>query len=201
MNTSSRRRWTGLRLVGVQTYISSAHRAYELADALATPRREGRARRSASDEPVAHNADLWIAATAIRWRIPLVAHDAIFDGCPGLDSSTELDTPASPPTEPTQSDQPKPGLGLQWRRPGERRNPMKHDPEHHLSVTPRWIELQQPLGLQLSVPNPTPSDTSPAPRLRRPGSGRSCPMDSILTYLEAIGEIRRIAGEPERWAP
>jgi predicted nucleic acid-binding protein len=39
-----------------------------------------------------HNADLWIAATAIRWRIPLVAHDAIFDGCPGLEFRTELDT-------------------------------------------------------------------------------------------------------------
>ena len=39
-----------------------------------------------------HNADLWIAATAIRWGIPLVAHDAVFDGCPGLELRTELDT-------------------------------------------------------------------------------------------------------------
>jgi predicted nucleic acid-binding protein len=38
-----------------------------------------------------HNADLWIAATAIRWRIPLVAHDAVFDGCPGLELRSELD--------------------------------------------------------------------------------------------------------------
>jgi hypothetical protein len=37
-------------------------------------------------------------------------------------------------------------------------------------------------------------------RLRRPGSGQPCPLDSILTHLQAIGEIRRIAGEPERWA-
>jgi hypothetical protein len=29
---------------------------------------------------------------------------------------------------------------------------------------------------------------------------RSCPLDSILTHLEAIGEIRRIAGEPQSWA-
>ena len=29
-----------------------------------------------------HNADLWIAATAIRWSIPLVAHDAVFTGAP-----------------------------------------------------------------------------------------------------------------------
>jgi predicted nucleic acid-binding protein len=38
-----------------------------------------------------HNADLWIAATAIRWNIPLVAHDSIFNGCPGLELRTELE--------------------------------------------------------------------------------------------------------------
>jgi predicted nucleic acid-binding protein len=38
----------------------------------------------------AHNADLWIAATAILWGIPLVAHDAVFIGCPGLELRTEL---------------------------------------------------------------------------------------------------------------
>jgi predicted nucleic acid-binding protein len=37
-----------------------------------------------------HNADLWIAAAAVRWRIPLVAHDAVFIGCPGLELRTEL---------------------------------------------------------------------------------------------------------------
>lgn len=37
-----------------------------------------------------HNADLWIAAAAIRWRQPLVAHDAVFSRCPGLDLRTEL---------------------------------------------------------------------------------------------------------------
>lgn len=37
-----------------------------------------------------HNADLWIAAAAIRWSVPLVAHDAVFVGCPGLDLRTEL---------------------------------------------------------------------------------------------------------------
>ena len=36
------------------------------------------------------NADLWIAAAAIRWGLPLVAHDAVFVGCPGLDLRTEL---------------------------------------------------------------------------------------------------------------
>lgn len=37
-----------------------------------------------------HNADLWIAAAAIRWRLPLVAHDAVFIACPDLDLRTEL---------------------------------------------------------------------------------------------------------------
>ena len=37
-----------------------------------------------------HNADLWIAAAAIRWSLPLVAHDAVLIGCPGLDLRTEL---------------------------------------------------------------------------------------------------------------
>ena len=32
-----------------------------------------------------HNAGLWIAAAAIRWSLPLVAHDAMFTGCPRLD--------------------------------------------------------------------------------------------------------------------
>jgi predicted nucleic acid-binding protein len=37
-----------------------------------------------------HNADLWIAAAAVRWSMPLVAHDAVFIGCPGLELRTEL---------------------------------------------------------------------------------------------------------------
>lgn len=36
-----------------------------------------------------HNGDLWVAATAIRWGVPLVAHDRVFRGCPGLDLRTE----------------------------------------------------------------------------------------------------------------
>jgi predicted nucleic acid-binding protein len=37
-----------------------------------------------------HNGDLWVAATAIRWGIPLVAHDGVFFDCPRLDLRTEL---------------------------------------------------------------------------------------------------------------
>ena len=37
-----------------------------------------------------HNADLWIAGAAVRWGLPLVAHDAVFIGCPGLELRTEI---------------------------------------------------------------------------------------------------------------
>lgn len=40
-----------------------------------------------------HAADLWIAATALRWNLPLIAHDAVFINCPGLDLRTELGVP------------------------------------------------------------------------------------------------------------
>ncbi len=37
-----------------------------------------------------HVGDLWIAATAIRWQLPLVAHDAVFLDCPDVQLLTEL---------------------------------------------------------------------------------------------------------------
>jgi predicted nucleic acid-binding protein len=37
-----------------------------------------------------HTSDLWIAATAVRYRLPLVAHDGVFRNTPGLDLRTEL---------------------------------------------------------------------------------------------------------------
>jgi predicted nucleic acid-binding protein len=37
-----------------------------------------------------HTADLWIATTACHLGLPLVAHDRIFVGCPGLELRTEL---------------------------------------------------------------------------------------------------------------
>lgn len=40
-----------------------------------------------------HLGDLWIAATAIRWQLPLVAHDAVFLDCPDQ-LLTELTRPA-----------------------------------------------------------------------------------------------------------
>ena len=38
-----------------------------------------------------HEADRWVAATALWLGIPLVAHDRIFRGVPGLTLLTELD--------------------------------------------------------------------------------------------------------------
>src|ERR1700722_9468446 len=35
-----------------------------------------------------HDGDRWIAATAIRLRIPLVSHDGVFGGAPGLELLT-----------------------------------------------------------------------------------------------------------------
>jgi predicted nucleic acid-binding protein len=39
-----------------------------------------------------HSGDLWIAAAVARWRTPLVAHDAVFLDCPGIELRTELRT-------------------------------------------------------------------------------------------------------------
>jgi predicted nucleic acid-binding protein len=39
----------------------------------------------------AHDGDRWVAATALRRRVALVAHDRIFVGAPGLHLLTALD--------------------------------------------------------------------------------------------------------------
>lgn len=40
-----------------------------------------------------HDGDRWIAATAVRYSVPLVSHDGIFKNAPGLDYITELPDP------------------------------------------------------------------------------------------------------------
>lgn len=48
---------------------------------------------SSTGHPLAqryHTADLWIATTAIHSGYPLVAHDSVFKGAPGLTLVTEL---------------------------------------------------------------------------------------------------------------
>ncbi|MGH8930156.1 MAG: PIN domain-containing protein [Egibacteraceae bacterium] len=37
-----------------------------------------------------HDGDRWIAATAIRYQIPLISHDGVFYEAPGLELITEL---------------------------------------------------------------------------------------------------------------
>jgi predicted nucleic acid-binding protein len=41
-----------------------------------------------------HEADRWIAATAVRFGVPLVTHDAVFRGVDGLELITTLTEPA-----------------------------------------------------------------------------------------------------------
>ncbi len=43
-----------------------------------------------------HMGDLWIAAAALRWDLPLVAHDRVFVGCPGLTLRSELEATTDP---------------------------------------------------------------------------------------------------------
>ncbi|EUA17575.1 hypothetical protein I553_10633 [Mycobacterium xenopi 4042] len=38
-----------------------------------------------------HDGDRWIAAAAIRLGIPLVSHNGLFDGAPGLEFITAID--------------------------------------------------------------------------------------------------------------
>lgn len=42
-----------------------------------------------------HDADRWIAATAVHLNVPLVSHDRIFRGVPGLAFETVLDDPST----------------------------------------------------------------------------------------------------------
>jgi predicted nucleic acid-binding protein len=39
-----------------------------------------------------HDGDRWIAATAVRYAVPLVSHDRIFNGAPRLELITELES-------------------------------------------------------------------------------------------------------------
>jgi predicted nucleic acid-binding protein len=37
-----------------------------------------------------HDGDRWIAAAAMRLSVPLVSHDGVFDGAPGLEFITAI---------------------------------------------------------------------------------------------------------------
>lgn len=83
---ASRARWGEARRVHVAAVIADAETVWpgpDLARTCAALRVrcdvEGHA---LGQSP--HNADLWIAATAIHLGLPLVSDDGIFDGVPGL---------------------------------------------------------------------------------------------------------------------
>jgi predicted nucleic acid-binding protein len=83
---AGRARWGHARLLQLASLIGSAEivwagseLTHECVQLRVTCERAG--------HPLAqrgHNADLWIAATALRLDVPLVADDGIFDGVPGL---------------------------------------------------------------------------------------------------------------------
>lgn len=85
-------RWGSTRQSDLERRISRARvapvddgLAWEVARLRVACRRAGHA--LADDH---HAADLWIAATAVRYRLALVAHDGVFRGAPGLELVTEL---------------------------------------------------------------------------------------------------------------
>jgi len=45
-----------------------------------------------------HDGDRWIAAAAIRLGVPLVSHDGLFKGAPGLELITVVDDTVQPAT-------------------------------------------------------------------------------------------------------
>jgi predicted nucleic acid-binding protein len=64
--------WPEARLS--RAYVDVRDRCAQMGHALGTGR--------------AHEADRWIAATALWLRVPLVTHDSLFAGVPGLDVRT-----------------------------------------------------------------------------------------------------------------
>lgn len=85
-----RRGWGGARMLKLEALIRSAHVVHtgpELTEICARLRVDCEARGHALAQR-AHNADRWIAATAIRHDIPLVSNDGIFRDLPGLTLET-----------------------------------------------------------------------------------------------------------------
>jgi predicted nucleic acid-binding protein len=89
-----RREWGDLRLRQLEARIGEAEIVYpgpELIEAHVDLRVAcAYAGHALADR--AHEADRWIAATAIRLGVPLVTHDGIFRDAPGVDVVTPLPT-------------------------------------------------------------------------------------------------------------
>ncbi len=81
-----RRGWGTARMLKLETKLQRAevvHTGPELVQLCAQLRVDCEAAGHALAQRE-HNADRWIATTAIRLRVPLVSNDAIFRGVPGL---------------------------------------------------------------------------------------------------------------------
>lgn len=92
-----RRRWGDLRLRQLEARIGQVEVVYpgpELIEAHVDLRVACAEAGHALADRV-HDADRWIAATALRLGIPLVAHDGVFRNAPGLDLLTRLPGGAS----------------------------------------------------------------------------------------------------------
>ncbi|MGK2928272.1 MAG: PIN domain-containing protein [Acidimicrobiales bacterium] len=87
-----RRGWGELRMRQLEARISQAEIVYpgpELIDSHVLLRVAcAQAGHALADR--VHDADRWIAATAIRLAVPLVSHDGVFQNAPGLDLESRL---------------------------------------------------------------------------------------------------------------
>ena len=84
--------WGPARMSELERRISKA-RVAPVEDELLWTHARLRAACRAAGHPLAdkaHAADMWVASTAVRYDIPLVAHDAVFRNVPGLTLITEL---------------------------------------------------------------------------------------------------------------
>jgi predicted nucleic acid-binding protein len=87
------RQWGRTRLLALESKLANVeiiHSGPELVNVHARLRAGCRAAGHAMAQRE-HNADRWIAATAIRLGIPLVSNDRIFQDVPGLELETISD--------------------------------------------------------------------------------------------------------------
>ena len=92
-----RARWGELRLRRLERLLTSQTHPVETDPEMAAAAAKLRVQCEEIGHGLAgkeHEGDRWVAATAIRLGLPLVAHDGIFFDVPGLQLITELARPA-----------------------------------------------------------------------------------------------------------